>query len=498
MTASYVLVTAAAVIVVEAIAIGVLLPNYLAGQDLNNRVVYTAGSLAEQVGIASLSSTAINLPSDFALGQRSNLGPGKIEDDGQGLVVPQVERGFPEGSAPLTVALLLSTDGVVLSSSYPQHYPVGSSMTVLPAGAKTIQASQAGGAGAVGGTSTGMVEWAVQPVRIQLAKSRGVVLPGIDKNAAPAGWVYVQAPLQPFTFAFGPNGDNGPLLGAGVVVLLLALPVGGLFGVVSTRGMVRRLRALTRTTSSVAEGDFAQRVIKGSGDELGQLELNFNEMAERLESAVSRERALADKNARQAERNRISRELHDSISQDLFSISLLAAGLEKALPQGSPVRAEVHTLAATAEATNREMRALLLELRPASLEEKGLTAALEELASAYSARLGLTVNVDLETFSIPAAIELAMLRIAQEALANAAKHSRATMISLTLHRLDGAIVLSVTDDGLGFEPNRSGGSEGFGLKHMSDRAAELGAKVTIASEAGKGTIVSAEFPVPTS
>ncbi|HKW73149.1 MAG TPA: histidine kinase [Candidatus Dormibacteraeota bacterium] len=282
-----------------------------------------------------------------------------------------------------------------------------------------------------------------------------------------------------------------------LVVLLLALPLGGLFGVVITRGMVTRLRVLTHTTSGVAEGDFTQRVINRSGDELGQLERNFNEMAERLEAAVSRERLLADKNGRQAERSRISRELHDSISQDLFSISLLAAGLEKALPQGSPLRDEVHTLAATAEATNREMRALLLELRPASLEEKGLTAALEELASGYSARLGLTVNVDLENVSMPPAIELAMLRIAQEGLANASKHSRATMVSLTLRRLDDDIVLSVADDGLGFEPNRYGGSEGFGLKHMTERAAELGGRVSVSSEAGKGTIVSAEFPVPT-
>jgi signal transduction histidine kinase len=284
---------------------------------------------------------------------------------------------------------------------------------------------------------------------------------------------------------------------AGLNVLLVAVPAGGLFGVVSTRGMVKRLRVLTHSTSNVADGDFTQRVIKRSGDELGQLERNFNEMAQRLEAAVSRERILADKSARQAERNRISRELHDSISQELFSVSLLAAGLEKALPQGSPLRDEVHTLAATAEATNREMRALLVELRPASLEEKGLIAALEELASVYSARLGLTVNVDLEKLSMPPAIELAMLRIAQEALANAAKHSRATMISLTLRRLDDNIVLSVTDDGLGFEPNHVDGAEGFGLKHMTERAAELGGKVAVSSEAGKGTIVKAEFPVPT-
>jgi signal transduction histidine kinase len=228
---------------------------------------------------------------------------------------------------------------------------------------------------------------------------------------------------------------------------------------------------------------------------VGKLERNFNEMAARLEAAVSRERLLADKSARLAERSRISRELHDSISQDLFSLSLLAGGLEKALPADSPVRAEVQTLAETVRSTNREMRALLLELRPTTLDEKGLVPALEELASTYSARLGVRVDADLEPVSMAPAADLAALRIAQEGLANAIKHAHATTIRLGMHRRGDVAEITVSDDGQGFIPNGNGARQGLGLRLMRERVDELGGSLTIDSREGEGTTVSATLPV---
>jgi signal transduction histidine kinase len=202
---------------------------------------------------------------------------------------------------------------------------------------------------------------------------------------------------------------------------------------------------------------------------------------------------LAEKSARLAERSRISRELHDSISQDLFSLSLLAGGLEKALPADSPVRAEVQTLAETVQSTNREMRALLLELRPSTLDEKGLVAALEELASNYSARLGIKVDADLEPVAMAPAAEVAALRIAQEGLANAIKHANATTIRLGMHRRGALAEITVSDDGRGFVPNGNG--QGLGLRLMRERVDELGGSLTIESREGEGTTVSATLPV---
>jgi signal transduction histidine kinase len=169
--------------------------------------------------------------------------------------------------------------------------------------------------------------------------------------------------------------------------------------------------------------------------------------------------------------------------------------LEKALPPDSPVRGEVQTLAETVQSTNREMRALLLELRPSTLDEKGLVAALEELASNYSLRLGIKVDADLEPVTMAPAAEVAALRIAQEGLANAIKHAHATTIRLGMHRRGELAEITVSDDGQGFAPNGNGAGQGLGLRLMRERVDELGGSLAIDSRVGEGTTVTATLPV---
>jgi signal transduction histidine kinase len=484
MAASYVLVTAAAVLVVEAIVIAFTIPSLLANQDLITRVLYTAQAYVDAASSASTSSTELVLPAGYVLGQPdSSLGPGKVKTQAYGLEIPQITGAFPDGAGPVSLALIISTDGHVLASSYPARYPVGGdAFGLLPYGAKSLVV---GDKGQVSDVPNGQVAWVVVPVVQSSGKPLGSV-----KNVN--AFVYVQAPVQRQTITSLAAAE--PFLLPGLVVLLLAIPVGTLFGLLTTRGVVRRLRRLATTTATFAEGDFTQRVVEGRQDEVGRLEANFNEMASRLEAAVARERQLAEKTARLAERSRISRELHDSISQDLFSLSLLAGGLEKALPADSPVRAEVLALASTVQSTNREMRALLLELRPTTLDEKGLVPALEELASTYSARLGVKVDADLEPVTLTPAAEVAALRIAQEGLANAIKHAHATTIRLAMHRRGGTVEITVSDDGRGFVANENGAAQGLGLRLMRERVDELGGSLTISSRAGEGTTVSATLP----
>jgi signal transduction histidine kinase len=485
MAASYVLVTAAAVIVVEAIAIAFTIPSLLANQDLTTRVRYTAYALADAAASASTSSTQLVLPTGFVLGQTDpSLGPGKTRAQANGIEIPQVTGAYPDTAGPVSLAVVFSSDGHVLASSYPERYPVGGDiLSLLPFGPKS---TLTGDSGQISNVNNGQVAWVVVPVVQATGKPLGSV-----KNQN--GFVYVQAPVQPQTI--GSFAAAEPLLLPGLVVLLLALPVGTLFGLLTTRSVVRRLRRLAGTTETFADGDFAQRVIAGPPDEVGMLERNFNEMASRLQTAVAHERQLAEKSARLAERSRISRELHDSISQDLFSLSLLAGGLEKALPADSPLRPEVQTLAETVDSTNREMRALLLELRPTTLDEKGLVPALEELASTYAARLGVKVDADLEPVSMAPAAELAALRIAQEGLANAVKHARASNIRLGMHRHGESVEITVSDDGEGFVASGNGVGQGLGLRLMRERVDELGGSLKIESLADHGTTISATLPM---
>jgi signal transduction histidine kinase len=306
-----------------------------------------------------------------------------------------------------------------------------------------------------------------------------------------AGFVYVQAPS-----GYGaPEGASDSMVRLiatpGMLVLALVVPVGLIFGLLSTRRLIGRVRRLADVTGSVAQGDFRPRVPVTGADEVSQLEKSFNRMAERLESALEAERMAGQAEARQAERARIARELHDSISQHLFSLSMLAAGMRRAAPDR--LRRDAEWMEYTATRAMREMQALLLELRPVALEDVGLGPAIEELCRAYEARLGLRVDTRLEEVSLGLSTEHAVLRLVQEALSNAIKHAEPELVEVRLLREAGAVRVEIHDDGVGFDPSAVAGSHGMGLRLMRERAEELGGTFDLRTSPGQGTMVGATF-----
>ncbi|MFJ8940846.1 GAF domain-containing sensor histidine kinase [Streptomyces sp. NPDC102365] len=205
----------------------------------------------------------------------------------------------------------------------------------------------------------------------------------------------------------------------------------------------------------------------------------------------SRELTIAE------ERSRIAHELHDAVSQKLFSLRLTAQAAA-ALVDRDPDRAkgELQQVAALAAEAADELRAAVVELRPAALDEDGLVATLrtqtQVLDRAHSARVtfdGRGVR------ALPAAQEEAMLRVAQEALHNALRHSGAARVDVTVEKRGPGAVLRVTDDGRGFEPSatRRAGRH-LGLVSMRDRTNGVGGELTVASAPGKGTTIEMEVP----
>ena len=247
-------------------------------------------------------------------------------------------------------------------------------------------------------------------------------------------------------------------------------------------------------TTLFADGNYEQRVSVTRKDEIGQLEQQFNRMAEQLLESIAQRQKLAEQNARLSERSRISRELHDAISQDLFSLSMLAGGLQTALPHDSPLQTQVTTLGATTTNTIREMRALLLELRPLQLEDLGLAEGLKELATSYTTRLGITVNTEITSVQLNVKAEHALLRISQEALANAVRHANATTITLSLVPLEKHVTLTISDNGSGFNPDESKIQHGLGLRLMQERVQELNGTFTLQSAPGQGTCICVCLP----
>jgi signal transduction histidine kinase len=394
----------------------------------------------------------------------------------------------------MSMALLADPQGRIVSSSYPARYPPGGEIGgpgVGPFPSGIIAKLRDGPKGyatqsAVAGAD---VVWAVVPV--DLIGSRPD-LPGADKTqVATVGLVYVQVPAAaklPVPASHGPSiwANLSAQLGIGLLVLLGALPVGAVFGLLSTRRLLGRLRRLAASTAAVAGGDYQRRVPVSGGDEVARLEAGFNQMAERLADAIATERALAGA----SERARIARELHDSISQDLFSLHLLAGGLRRALPAGSPLYPRVEAMERTVSGTLHEMQALLLELRPVALRDAGLLPALDELCRTYRDRLGIAVEADLEPIELDPATEPAVLRVVQEALANAVKHARPSRVVLRARDAGGGrAVLSISDDGAGFDPARAAERHGMGLDLMRERVTELGGELQLESTPGDGTTV---------
>lgn len=316
-------------------------------------------------------------------------------------------------------------------------------------------------------------------------------------------WVTAASLLVLQVLAFAINGFTlaqlpGAALRTAIIAVLVIAPIGGLFGLISTRPYVMRVRNLVAATARFADGNYSQRVpVIHPSDEMGQLEEQFNRMAAKFVQSLAQQQALAEQNARMQERARISRDLHDAIAQDLFTMRALANGLHRAIQAGSSARGlepHVALLEDTAIDTSRAMRALLLEMRPPQLEGLSFGDALATLADNYAARLGISVTTAVSPVQISAATEVALLRISQEALNNAARHSNATSIHLELSSRGNVAILSVTDNGQGFDPTGKEQPYGLGLRLMQERAAELGGRLSIDSAAGRGTRVELVIP----
>ncbi|CAM5686452.1 Oxygen sensor histidine kinase NreB OS=Streptomyces griseomycini OX=66895 GN=FHS37_000011 PE=4 SV=1 [Streptomyces griseomycini] len=205
----------------------------------------------------------------------------------------------------------------------------------------------------------------------------------------------------------------------------------------------------------------------------------------------SRELTIAE------ERSRLAHELHDAVSQKLFSLRLTAQAAARLVDRDpSRAKGELQQVAALAAEAADELRAAVVELRPAALDEDGLVATLrtqiQVLDRAHTARVTFAGH---GVRALPAAQEEAVLRVAQEALHNALRHSGADHVDVTLDRRGGGAVLRVTDDGIGFDPRtvRRAGRH-LGLVSMRDRASGVGGRMTVESAPGKGTTIEMEVP----
>ncbi|MEL0627577.1 histidine kinase [Salinibacterium amurskyense] len=205
-------------------------------------------------------------------------------------------------------------------------------------------------------------------------------------------------------------------------------------------------------------------------------------------AAISRDAGVS------SERERLAREIHDTIAQDLTGLVLVAQRAKRELDNNNAAAAaeQLELIEDNARAALAEARALVTASAPVGLTGDGITSALTRLAERYSRETQLTVTVDADHLpAIARETEVVVLRCAQEALANVRKHANATRATITVTVGDAGLTIAVTDDGTGFDPTTA--HTGFGLEGMSERLALVNGRLDVDSSAA-GTTVRATIP----
>src|SRR5215210_5350747 len=262
-----------------------------------------------------------------------------------------------------------------------------------------------------------------------------------------------------------PNLTAPLLITVGIGAIFLTIPaafLGALFGFFTAWSLTRRIGRLVRAARSWSRGDFSVTTKDRSRDELGQLSRELNNMAAELENLLQTRGELATLEAR----NRFARDLHDSVKQQVFATSLQIAAA-RALIEKDVGSAESHLSQA------------------------------DELVRQAQKELNVLIQADFRVQGerrVPLEVEQALFRVAQEALANVARHSGAGHAEVDLIYAEDTVTLRVADDGRGFDTSRNPGG-GFGLQSMRERLVRLGGHLNVESAPGKGTRVECFCPV---
>ncbi|MGW7411968.1 sensor histidine kinase [Streptomyces sp. NPDC054863] len=206
-----------------------------------------------------------------------------------------------------------------------------------------------------------------------------------------------------------------------------------------------------------------------------------------------------------AERERLAREIHDTLAQGLSSIQLLLRAAERALPGDDhgddPALGHIRQAREAAQDNLAEARRFVRALSPPDLEHGSLAGALERLCTPTPGGPAVQFGISGTPVELPTPYEVALLRIAQSALANTVRHAKADRAEITLSFMETSVALDIVDDGIGFDPKRTKrrpapGDGGFGLPAMRSRARSLGGTLSVESAPGQGTAVAITLPLP--
>ncbi len=282
------------------------------------------------------------------------------------------------------------------------------------------------------------------------------------------------------------------IAGRSLLIFLFGISImGTIFGAFFARGLANRFKRVSTTIDAWSEGDFSNYISDSTGDEISQLSQRLNNMAKQLQELLRRRQDMAVSE----ERNRLARDLHDSAKQQALAASF-QIGTALTLYESDPQNAKKHLVEADAlvDSVRNELTILVQELRPQSLEGQDFSEILKEYTFDWSQRCGIEINVNVEGSDQPSLeTKEALFRIAQEALANVARHSSASSVEISLKYESNLVTMMIQDNGIGFDINAA--HNGLGLSSMRERTGVLSGSFTVMSEPGQGTQIIVTLPV---
>ncbi|HEU5139135.1 MAG TPA: sensor histidine kinase [Bacillales bacterium] len=272
------------------------------------------------------------------------------------------------------------------------------------------------------------------------------------------------------------------------------------------RQLKKQLEDLSTYITVLARGNLSQRMRAAGDDEIASIARELNELADKIEKQVGSLQKLANEKAELAEqsrsaaaieeRQRIARDLHDAVSQQLFALSMMSSASLKLVDRDvAAAKQQMEEVADIAAKAQGEMRALLLHLRPVHLSGDSLSVGVKKLVDELEAKSDIDFELTLSELShVPKGIEDHLFRIVQEGLANALRHSGASMIRIEFYEKGRYVYCHLRDDGIGFDIGNEKKAS-YGLKTMKERCEEIGGTMTVTSREGEGTALDVRVPV---
>ncbi len=288
----------------------------------------------------------------------------------------------------------------------------------------------------------------------------------------------------------------------GLIVPIISVMIGGAAGGVSGFYASKELQYVADTLEELDKGRTIHTKnntsLNAIFEQVEKLQYRMNEQV-RLSQKLANEKAEDHEKRVQKvvseERNRLARELHDSVSQQLFAASMLMSAITETREEKTDSETKhLKMVEETIHQSQLEMRALLLHLRPAALRDKSLEEGIKELLNELSQKVPIRVKWKLEAFELDKGVEDHLFRILQESVSNTLRHAKATTLDVLLIHRDERIILRIVDDGVGFKMDEKKAAS-YGLQNMNERALEIGGALKVVSLPQKGTRLEVSVPL---